>query len=191
MEDQKFCGGCGLKKPQSEFGKHSLKTCGLQAHCKKCCSAQHKKWRAANTAKVVGYAKIHRPRETQRIRSEPAYKAKVMAAKRKYLESLPPEKKKEMTRKHRLCRKYGITLGDFDSMLATQGGRCAICRKLPEETRRKQLCVDHCHVTGKVRGLLCVACNLAIGRLGDNVEGLRVALLYLEGKNIKPFVFVA
>lgn len=66
-------------------------------------------------------------------------------------------------------------------MAAKQDGRCAICRRPPSGTTKRQrfLQVDHDHATGTIRGLLCNECNTAIGRLGDNVEGLLRALRYL------------
>jgi hypothetical protein len=72
--------------------------------------------------------------------------------------------------------KYGLTLESFDSLLRAQGGLCAICSTKPDGT----LCVDHCHQTGSIRGLLCSPCNRAIGHLGDSPEGLTRALSYLE-----------
>lgn len=56
------------------------------------------------------------------------------------------------------CR-YGITLDDYNSVLEAQNGRCAICGELPSN----HLCIDHDHKTGKVRGLLCISCNVALG----------------------------
>lgn len=76
------------------------------------------------------------------------------------------------------CRreeKYGLSRADFDAFLKKQRGKCAICRKA------RALDVDHCHVTGVVRGLLCRGCNVGLGMLGDNAAGLRRAIKYLEG----------
>lgn len=82
---------------------------------------------------------------------------------------------------------YGITSDDYKTMLASQCGVCAICRKPPEGgPRTSRLYVDHDHDTGKVRGLLCRRCNQALGTLGDNIEGLMRAIDYLkkaEGAN--------
>lgn len=61
-------------------------------------------------------------------------------------------------------RRYGLTIEDYDAMLLTQKGRCAICgRSATENTKR--LSVDHDHVTGHVRGLLCQVCNRDVGRI--------------------------
>lgn len=73
-------------------------------------------------------------------------------------------------------KKYGLTLVEFEEMLKRQEGKCAICGKTPKEN----LCVDHCHRTGKVRGLLCRACNRSIGQLGDTEEALMKAVHYLK-----------
>ena len=75
------------------------------------------------------------------------------------------------------CR-YGITLEDYARMLAEQGGSCAICFTEPQKSR--VLDVDHCHVTGTVRGLLCRSCNLTLGRMNDDADTLRRAADYLE-----------
>lgn len=62
-------------------------------------------------------------------------------------------------------------------MLATQGGRCAICRELPG---RKALHVDHDHASGRVRGLLCFRCNAGLGNFRDDPGTLKAALSYLS-----------
>lgn len=61
---------------------------------------------------------------------------------------------------HRLKFEYGITLEQYDIMFKAQDGLCLICKK-PEQTKTR-LAVDHCHTTGKVRGLLCKKCNSAL-----------------------------
>lgn len=81
---------------------------------------------------------------------------------------------KEKNRK--LFAEYGITLQKFNEMLKHQNECCLICNKNDE----KALCVDHCHKTGKVRGLLCNKCNKALGLFNDNIELIKVAASYLE-----------
>lgn len=82
-----------------------------------------------------------------------------------------------------LKRHYGVTVEWYNAQHAAQDGKCAICGQ--EETavihgRRISLAVDHCHDTGRVRGLLCRACNNAIGALGHDPERFRKAIAYLE-----------
>lgn len=83
----------------------------------------------------------------------------------------------------KLKTSFGITLSDFNSMLASQNQLCAICKK-PEIHMRagvlRQLNVDHCHETGKVRGLLCNGCNTGLGQFKDNIESLYSAIEYLK-----------
>lgn len=74
-------------------------------------------------------------------------------------------------------KRYGITEEQFASMLESQRGACAICRKTPGYT----LHIDHCHETEKFRGLLCRPCNTAIGQLGDSRESLTAVVAYLMG----------
>jgi hypothetical protein len=79
--------------------------------------------------------------------------------------------------------KYGMKPEEFLAMCVAQNGGCAICGESAVSARNgraKYLCVDHCHETGKVRGLLCGPCNLAIGNMRDNPALLRLAASYLE-----------
>lgn len=76
---------------------------------------------------------------------------------------------------------YGITGDEYNAMLAQQNGCCAICQTPPTESRR--LCVDHCHTTGAVRGLLCDRCNVGIGKFNDDPALVAVALEYLTKNN--------
>ena len=78
--------------------------------------------------------------------------------------------------------KYGMTLDDYDRILKSQNNRCAICNnKSVGNKRQKNLSVDHCHTTGKVRGLLCQWCNSGIGYMKDDIELLEKAIDYLKG----------
>lgn len=79
-----------------------------------------------------------------------------------------------------LERKYGLVPGEFERMLADQDGRCAICRTDKPGGRFTMMHVDHCHTTGKVRGLLCNNCNPLLGRAKDSPAVLRAAAAYLE-----------
>lgn len=74
---------------------------------------------------------------------------------------------------------YGLTQEGYDQLLAEQHGVCAICGD-PPSGRNRSLSVDHDHSTGVIRGLLCQRHNLALGLLGDSVEGIKRALEYLK-----------
>ena len=75
---------------------------------------------------------------------------------------------------------HGISDSERDRMLASQGGACAICETVLPVGGRTGLHVDHDHVTGKVRGILCMNCNMGIGKFHDSSERLRKAAGYLE-----------
>jgi hypothetical protein len=88
-------------------------------------------------------------------------------------------------RDQKYVSRYGITLAQYDSMLLAQGGKCYICKgdEIQIDHRIKEirrLAVDHDHATGKVRGLLCAACNRGIALFKEDPEILRSAILYLS-----------
>ena len=83
-----------------------------------------------------------------------------------------------------VLRLYGLTIAEYDALLASQRGVCAICGK--PETKKYgrtggsyRLAVDHDHETGRVRALLCHACNVAIGSFNHDAELLALAIRYL------------
>ena len=88
-----------------------------------------------------------------------------------------PDKLKVNDRKNKLKCKYGLSVEQYNEILSMQEGVCALCLK---EHKRRPLNVDHCHSTGRIRGLLCDKCNLAIGLLGDNADLALRAARYLS-----------
>ena len=79
-----------------------------------------------------------------------------------------------------LKRRYGITLAEYDQMFEDQNGKCAICGTTEPGGRNGRFHVDHNHVTGVVRGLLCHHCNTALGKFGDDEATLQRAIDYLR-----------
>jgi len=77
-----------------------------------------------------------------------------------------------------LRNKFGITLDVYNKILEGQNGVCAICKD--ECLTGRQLAVDHDHKTGKVRGLLCMECNIGLGKFKDSSELLSKAISYLQ-----------
>jgi Recombination endonuclease VII len=90
----------------------------------------------------------------------------------------------EKHRDYKILKQFGVTASEYDRMLVAQNGVCAICRQ--EESSRhqkgsvKRLAVDHCHSTGKVRGLLCERCNQVLGRIKDDSDIARGMATYLD-----------
>lgn len=74
-----------------------------------------------------------------------------------------------------LRKRYGITTKQYEEMKEKQDGKCAICHNVPE-----RLVVDHNHTTGKVRELLCDACNFALGALKEDVLRFEAAITYIQ-----------
>lgn len=83
-------------------------------------------------------------------------------------------------RRNMLKTHYGMSLEDYDALLARQKFACAICKKRTEQP----LCVDHCHSSGVVRGLLCNKCNVGLGCYGDEPNLTLAATLYLMASRI-------
>lgn len=92
----------------------------------------------------------------------------------KHLNPYVYEKDKDI----KLRRAYGISYAEYLTMLDTQQGGCAICG-VTTNGKRKAFAVDHCHSSGKVRGLLCSKCNTAIGSLQEDVGIMLRAIEYV------------
>jgi hypothetical protein len=83
--------------------------------------------------------------------------------------------------KYSLKKNYGMTVEQYDALLLAQDGRCAICGTDKPYKNKDKLCVDHDHITGIVRGLLCDRCNGLLGNAFDSVATLEKAIKYLRG----------
>lgn len=76
-------------------------------------------------------------------------------------------------------KRYGITVADYNRMFSEQGGCCKACKR-HQDVFKRRLVIDHCHQTGKVRGLLCISCNLCLGYVNDNKNTLLSLMEYLD-----------
>lgn len=83
-------------------------------------------------------------------------------------------------RRYHLLKSYGVDEQWYQDTLEAQNHACAICRKPHEESRYEMLYIDHDHVTGAARGLLCQHCNHGLGKFYDNTALLEQAILYLR-----------
>lgn len=101
------------------------------------------------------------------------HKSKFGAEYMRQLRKLHPERDADYSRKS----KYGISKEEFSEMLLNQGGVCAICKG---DNSGKTLRVDHNHVTGKIRGLLCSNCNVALGMTKEDRNILEEMIDYLD-----------
>lgn len=97
---------------------------------------------------------------------------------------IPCARKRAAERRARLgdsyrVKQYGLSLEQFNALFARQGGCCRLCLRHQLEVPKQKLQIDHDHVTGKVRGLLCAECNMGIGLLRESPEILARAIEYL------------
>lgn len=136
--------------------------------CKPC----YDRWLKASNP---GYRERQLSNTTKWARANPE-KMAVIAARRKQKDAADPTLK-ERSRERQLKRTYGITQADYDAMLASQNGGCAICGRKPGA---RPLHVDHCHDTGAVRGLLCHQCNWYLGTVEAGPNVLNNLLSYLS-----------
>lgn len=88
-----------------------------------------------------------------------------------------PEHSREIIRRSALKRNFGITPEDYNRLLKKQSDVCRICN---ESDHDRRLAVDHDHLTGRIRGLLCKKCNRGIGLFKDDIGLLRAAVSYLD-----------
>jgi hypothetical protein len=112
---------------------------------------------------------------------DPAHRAQKQAIdKRSRLKRL------DRLKDYQLQTRYGVTLAEFRALCEAQGGRCAVCRKVPTgKGKTGTLHVDHDHVTHVTRGLLCDTCNRGIGLLQDSLDVLSAAYRYLHRTTIE------
>lgn len=172
----KTCSGCKTPKKESEFHKDHRSPDGLKYTCKPCVSIKDAALgNDGLTCNQRIQAKIGPDGLTNYQRkkiNEPGFWKKTGIDGRTNAQRWE-FKNPEKVRAHRL-KQYGITPGDFERMLAEQGGACAICKDI-----NRKWCVDHDHSSGEVRAILCHGCNTAIGNLGDSSELATAAVNYL------------
>lgn len=169
----KRCTKCQEPKPIDSFGLNKRSKDGHKTICRKCLASQTRERRSS------------RPRRASQSKAAQAayYEAnkEAYAAGIRRRRDTDPDKFSRMIRGHRLKR-YGLTLETWEEILAEQGGVCAICRQEPSRTGQntQRLQVDHCHSTGRVRGLLCLRCNSLLGHARDDQTILAAAIIYLR-----------
>lgn len=146
----KKCSRCQIEKDLTAFCKHRRSKDGHNNVCKEC---------------VKQYSEENK----EKVRK---YKSEYYYANR--------EKCIEKDRKNKLKKKYNVTVEWYDAQLKAQNGKCLICETTEGGGRSSSLHVDHDHVTGEVRGLLCRSCNTGIGLFKENTELLKNAIKYVN-----------
>ncbi|BCJ30236.1 recombination endonuclease VII [Actinocatenispora sera] len=187
--ESKFCKDCKRTHPISEFHRNSRSRDGYAFYCKSCANLRQeasRRRRGTNPRKrpsqaiPAGMKWCPDCAEIKQVTEFPTAgrRRKVHTYCRTCHNKRGRESKQRLyggSREYHLRRRYGIGVADFERMLAEQGGVCAICgRAAPEH-------VDHDHVSGGVRGILCFNCNGGLGHFRDDVEHLAKAISYLRG----------
>lgn len=185
LEVKKTCYKCNKNKDFSGFSKNKRTHDGFNVWCKICMKDYQAKWyRHGNNTQQVKTKKhnwYQKNRETELKQKANWYqknKDQVLERNQQW--------KKDNHKQHRnqILKKFNINTNDYGQLFNKQGKKCAICRSSkPGRKGVKYLSVDHCHETDKVRGLLCMRCNLLIGQAQDNIDILKSAIDYLE-KNL-------
>lgn len=91
-----------------------------------------------------------------------------------------PEQYSAYIKDRNFLSRYGVTTNQVQDLILSQSGVCGLCKQPFGDQRSKRPAVDHDHTTGQIRGILHQACNMAIGHLGDNLEGASKAVAYLS-----------
>lgn len=165
--EMKPCTGCRELLPLSEFRKKSCNKSGVASQCVPCSRAYSLAHYRANPER----GRIYRRKWNA---NNPGYSAE-------WARRNPESRAKTWTRyyEHAKYAKYGLDKASFDALAKAQGGKCAICKETLE-FRDGRTNIDHSHATGKVRGLLCRLCNVALGALRDSPGFCEAAAKYIR-----------
>lgn len=201
----KTCRKCGIQKPLDEFHKSSSSPDGRQYRCKACAISAARQ-RAIDNPEAHRkaqrrYEQSDKSKANRKARREGPQRERILEQKRESwyrnhdanlerqrAREADPEFRERARRRYAKWREkdprgvqrnslkslYGLTVAQWDRMVIRQTGRCAIC-----EAPARDLHVDHCHETGKVRALLCTKCNRGLGLFNDDPDRLRAAARYV------------
>lgn len=177
--DNKKCTVCHQPKPLTDFYKKG-KSKYLASACKECTKIDLKKYREKYPIKIKDANRIsYFKKREERIKTQ-----KVWADNN-------PDKVKEAKRRHKqrnpnysrllTLKRHNISYQHFEKMITDSKNKCEICGS--EFKSIPSIHLDHCHKSGKVRGLLCSFCNTALGLIKDDVLVLNKMINYLNNKN--------
>jgi len=210
LVETKICSKCGIEKGFSEFHKDKSVKNNLCSWCKACKLESSKKYYFENKNKRLDAQKKYREKnrdliieKQKKYQQRPEIKKRMNLYEKDYRNKSTnkerayeyrkknKDKMKEYCKKYRqnpknrereinqkLLDKYNITLEEKNAMIDNQDGKCLICGDILDKGSRT--CVDHCHKTKNIRGILCSRCNSLLGFSEDNVEILKNAIKYLE-----------
>lgn len=161
LNQTKICRNCGRDLPRDEFYKASKSKDGLKWNCKECDREKASDYYRKNEDRVRKNVRRYKKDNPERVKAWDRKKKNVTAAAR---------------RRHA----YGLSEDDYERMLVKCGGMCESCGRDPWEVSSRGPHVDHCHETGRVRGILCFRCNTGLGHFRDSIEDMENAVAYLR-----------
>lgn len=168
MTAMKLCKRCGVEKTLEEFSKHKKCKDGRQGTCVTCTAATTAAWTENNWERKQTIDREYEKRNPMR-----------KSISRYLKKSLDPIKLSNLERDRNMYKRYGITIEEYGQLFYTQEGNCKICKRSHKEFARG-LVIDHNHMTGKVRGLLCDPCNRALGYFRENIATMESAIQYVN-----------
>lgn len=160
----KICCKCKTEKDNKYFAKDNCQKDKLHSYCKECVNIISKKYYYKNKEKIQKrmnkYSSEHREQKRE-------------YAKTWYI------KNKDRKKEYHIRKAFGIDISKYNIILKNQNNKCAIC-DIDNNNLNRSLVIDHCHKTGKIRGLLCGRCNLMLGNIKDNKNILKKMIKYLN-----------
>lgn len=198
----KTCARCKTRKALTDFNRCRRNPDGLQYPCRQC-----QRIATANSRKKQDPARVASVKQIWYTKNR-----EVSIERAKLYREAHPEWAKEMSKRHsptwrkrypekakllamkqatqRRFRKHGLTQQQYDAMLDHQDHVCAACKEIPVTSSVRpgtnaydNFVIDHDHATGKVRGLVCTNCNVALGMIRDNPDTARKLADYLEANS--------
>jgi Recombination endonuclease VII len=166
------CTKCKESKPVADFNRYGGKKKGLRPDCKSCQSKRFDAYVQRNRAALT-YRKRQR-----RLANLDAVRAKGREWDAANKDKIKAKNARRDYRWLAIQQKYGITREQWEALLVSQGGRCAVCQT--DNPVPRTWSVDHDHITGKVRGLLCRRCNTGLGCFRDDIDRMVSAIDYLR-----------
>lgn len=165
---ERVCTKCATEKPVAEFAFANKARTYRRGDCRSCQYEGSKRRRLRDPDRWKAY--------TRKWSKENASKRREASAR--YRLNHPDKPRADHV------ARYGISVGDYEQMVLAQAGVCAACgeperRVDPRTKRTRRLAIDHCHDTGRVRGLLCTRCNTTLGVFNEDLVALARLLAYL------------
>lgn len=181
MAQTKTCWKCGKRKSIEQFSKNVRAKDGLLSTCKPCeaerLRAYHANKREAHREYQKAYYRAHKDRTLEYMKTwYTENREDQLVKKRKYR-----ERRKNYLRDNQVLKRYGVTRKEYEQIKEQQNNSCAICFKsFNGDSQYLNACIDHDHATNQTRGLLCQACNRALGMLKDSPALCHAAADYLD-----------